>query len=43
MTAMVLVEAKRPLLRLYGIADFSGQTSEVPVAAEDDYPYFFVH
>ena len=37
---MVHSEPKRSFPRLYGIADFSGREIEVPVAAEDDYPYF---
>jgi len=32
--------SKRSFPRLYGIADFSGRKIEVPVAEEDDYPYF---
>jgi phytanoyl-CoA hydroxylase len=38
--AMVSIEAKRSFPRLYGIADFSGRKIEVPVAEEDDHPYF---
>src|SRR5260370_41113930 len=37
---MVYTEPKRSFPRLYGIADFSGRKIEVPVAEEDDYPYF---
>ena len=37
---MVYTESKRSFPRLYGIADFSGRKIEVPVAEEDDYPYF---
>jgi phytanoyl-CoA hydroxylase len=40
MAAMVSIESKRSYPRNYGIADFRGQKIEVPVAAEDDYPYF---
>ena len=35
-----LHRAETSFPRLYGIADFSGREIEVPVAAEDDYPYF---
>ena len=38
--AMVYTEAKRSFPRVYEIADFSGRKIEVPVAAEDDFPYF---
>src|SRR5438477_8098971 len=34
--AMVCIDAKR----LYGIEDFGGQKIEIPVAEEDDDPYF---
>ncbi len=37
---MVYSESKRSFPRLYGITDFSGRKIEVPVAEEDDYPYF---
>ena len=37
---MVYNEAKRSFPRVYKIADFSGRKIEVPVAEEDDYPYF---
>jgi phytanoyl-CoA hydroxylase len=37
---MVYTEWTRSSPRLYGIADFGGREIEVPVAEEDDYPYF---
>jgi phytanoyl-CoA hydroxylase len=37
---MVFPEAKCSFLRVYAIADFSGRKIEIPVAEEDDYPYF---
>jgi phytanoyl-CoA hydroxylase len=40
MAAMVYTEAKESFPRRYGITDFSGRKIEVPVAEEDDYPYF---
>jgi phytanoyl-CoA hydroxylase len=39
---MVYTESKGSLPRRYGIADFSGYKVEVPVAEEDDDPYFVV-
>jgi hypothetical protein len=38
--AMIYTESKGSFQRLYRIADFSGRKIEVPVAEEDDYPYF---
>jgi phytanoyl-CoA hydroxylase len=38
--AMVSVWSKRSSARYYEIADFSGQEIDVPVAEEDDFPYF---
>jgi phytanoyl-CoA hydroxylase len=38
--AMVSVESKRSSARFYEIADFSGLKIDVPVAEEDDDPYF---
>jgi phytanoyl-CoA hydroxylase len=40
---MLYTESKRSFPRRYGIADFSGRKIEVPVAEEDDYPYFVLH
>jgi phytanoyl-CoA hydroxylase len=37
---MVSVEMKQSSSRAFGIADFSGNKIEIPVAAEDDYAYF---
>jgi phytanoyl-CoA hydroxylase len=37
---MVYAESKGSLSRGYEIADFSGRKIEVPVAEEDDHPYF---
>jgi phytanoyl-CoA hydroxylase len=39
-TAAVYTESKRSFPCLYGIADFSGRKIEIPVAEEDDHPYF---
>jgi phytanoyl-CoA hydroxylase len=40
MAAMVRTESKGSLPRRYVIADFSDRKIEIPVAEEDDYPYF---
>jgi hypothetical protein len=37
---MVYTESKRLFSRLYEIADFSGRKIAVPLAEEDDHPYF---
>jgi phytanoyl-CoA hydroxylase len=37
---MVYSEPERSFPRLYGITDFNGRKIEVPVAQEDDNPYF---
>src|SRR5215472_15092662 len=38
--AMVYTESKGSFPRRFGIADFTGRKIEVPVAEEDDFPYF---
>ena len=40
--AMVHTDSKGLFPRRYEIADFSGQKIEVPVADEDDFPYFVI-
>jgi phytanoyl-CoA hydroxylase len=40
MAAMVSSESKQSYPHLYAAADFGGQKIEIPVAEEDDYPYF---
>jgi phytanoyl-CoA hydroxylase len=39
---MVHTGSKPSFPRYYGIVDFSGRKIEVPVAEEDDYPYFVI-
>ena len=39
---MVSSQSKRLFPHLYGISDFSGRKIDIPVAEEDDFPYFIL-